>query len=148
MSATAASVPVFTPTGDGWIHFQGTSLSTPLWAALIALTDQQLQQDGERRIGVNELHEVLYRGDVGNGLDDISPQGWDWATGLGSPKSGIVSALAGAIEQYRHEPDGHVSKRSRSSTVSRRRMRRASPSATSTTAGRGTPLYVEPSASV
>ena len=45
------------------------------------------------------------------------------------------------------QPHGR-SKRRRSSTVSRARMSRASPSATSTTAGRGTPLYVEPSASV
>src|SRR5690242_15125673 len=48
---------------------------------------------------------------------------------------------------YAREPHGR-SKRRRSSTVSRARIRRASPSATSTTAGRGTPLYVEPSASV
>ena len=45
------------------------------------------------------------------------------------------------------QPHGR-SKRRRSSTVSRARISRASPSATSTTAGRGTPLYVEPSASV
>jgi hypothetical protein len=44
---------------------------------------------------------VLYRGDVSSGLDDIPPRGWDWDTGLGSPKSGIVLVLARAIEDYR-----------------------------------------------
>ena len=52
-------------------------------------------------MGVDELHQALYRGDVGSGLDDIPPRGWDWSTGVGSPKSGIVPALAGAIERYR-----------------------------------------------
>jgi hypothetical protein len=52
-------------------------------------------------MGINELHQVLYRGDLSGGLDDISPRGWDWDTGVGSPKSGIVPALAGAIERYR-----------------------------------------------
>lgn len=101
VSALAASVPVFTPTKLGWIYFYGTSLSTPLWAALIALTDQQLQRDGQQPVGIGELHQVLYQGDAGGGLDDIPPSGWDRATGLGSPKSGIVAVLAGAIERYR-----------------------------------------------
>jgi subtilase family protein len=104
VSATAASVPDFQPTrrhGPAWFVFNGTSLSTPLWAALIAVTDQQLRQDGQRPVGIDELHQVLYRGDVTAGLDDIPPHGWDLATGLGSPRSGIVTALAGAIERYR-----------------------------------------------
>jgi subtilase family serine protease len=104
VSATAASVPVFQPTkkhGPAWFVFSGTSLSTPLWAALVALTDQQLQQDGQRPVGIGELHQVLYRGYVSAGLDDIRPHGWDLRTGLGSPKPGIVPALASAIERYR-----------------------------------------------
>jgi len=103
VSATAASVPDFQPTKHGahWFIFSGTSLSTPLWAGLIALTDQQLEQAGQPPVGIGELHQVLYRGDVAKGLDDVPPHGWDLATGLGSPKSGIVTALAGAIERYR-----------------------------------------------
>ncbi len=103
MSATAAAVPVVESTyaGPEWVYFSGTSLSTPLWAALIALTDQELQQSGQRPVGIDELHRVLYRGDVSGGLDDLPPHGWDWTTGLGSPKSGIVPALARAIERYR-----------------------------------------------
>jgi Subtilase family len=101
VSALAASVPVFTPTKEGWIYFYGTSLSTPLWAALVALADQQLRRDGQQPVGIDELHQVLYQGDVGKGLDDIPPAGWDRGTGLGSPRSGIVAALTGAIEQHR-----------------------------------------------
>jgi kumamolisin len=103
VSATAAAVPVVETTyaGPEWVYFSGTSLSTPLWAALIALTDQELRQSGQRPVGIDELHRVLYRGDVSGGLDDLPPHGWDWTTGLGSPKSGIVPALARAIERYR-----------------------------------------------
>jgi len=105
VSATAANVPVFRPTRTGfdWSYFHGTSLSAPLWAGLIALTDQALQRDGRPPVGIDELHEVLYRGSVAAGLDDIPPSGWDWATGLGSPRAGIVGALTRAIERYRRQ---------------------------------------------
>jgi hypothetical protein len=103
VSATAVSVPVFQPNKPrfGWYVFGGTSLSAPLWAAVIALADQQLQRDGQRPIGIYELHEVLYHGDLSAGLDDVEPQGWDWTTGWGSPRAGIVDVLMHAIEQYR-----------------------------------------------
>jgi subtilisin family serine protease len=105
VSATAANVPVYRPTRRGfdWSYFHGTSLSTPLWAALIALTDQALQSDGRPPLGIDELHQVLYRGQVAGGLDDIPPGGWDWATGLGSPQAGIVDALTQAVERYRRQ---------------------------------------------
>ena len=103
VSATAANVPVFRPVRSGfdWSYFHGTSLSTPLWAGLIAVTDQALESEGRPPVGIDELHQVLYRGYAAGGLDDIRPHGWDWATGLGSPKAGIVDALTRAIERYR-----------------------------------------------
>jgi subtilase family serine protease len=103
VSATAANVPVYrpVPSGFAWSYFYGTSLSTPLWAGLIALTDQALQKASQSPMGIDELHQVLYRGNAAAGLDDIPPAGWDWATGLGSPKAGIVDVLARAIERYR-----------------------------------------------
>ena len=103
VSATAANVPVFRPirTGFAWSYFYGTSLSAPLWAGLIALTDQALQRDGQPALGIEELHRVLYGGRVAGGLNDIPPEGWDWATGLGSPTAGIVEALTRAIEHHR-----------------------------------------------
>lgn len=106
VSATAKEVPVFTladRNGENWHFFIGTSLSTPLWAGIIALADQRLAEIGQPPIGIDELHDVLYSGDVAAGLDDIPPAGWDWATGLGSPKAGIVDVLAAAIERNRLE---------------------------------------------
>jgi subtilase family serine protease len=100
VSATAAGVRQYDP-GLGWTFGGGTSLATPLWAALIAITDQKLQQDGQPPIGIDELHQVLYRGDVAGGLADIGKPGWDAQTGWGSPKAGIVDVLAKAIEHYR-----------------------------------------------
>jgi len=40
---------------------------------------------------------------VAGGLNDIPPAGWDWATGLGSPRAGIVGVLTQAIERYRQQ---------------------------------------------
>lgn len=104
VSATAYGAPTFAPRkqgGSGWSVFGGTSLSTPLWAALVAVANQQLQAHHQPPIGIDELHHVLYGGEVAAGLDDIPPAGWDWATGIGSPKAGIVDVLAHAIERYR-----------------------------------------------
>lgn len=108
VSATAAGVgeyevPPGTPDHKraGWFFGGGTSLSSPLWAALIALADQELASDGQPPIGIDELHRVLYRGDVSPGLDGLGHQGWSKRTGWGSPKVGIVDVLAKAIERYR-----------------------------------------------
>jgi subtilisin family serine protease len=110
------SVPDVTATADGVLEYEipakqhrtpgwflggGTSLSSPLWAGLIALADQELERDGQAPMGIDELHDVLYRGWVSGGLEDIGDRGWDTRTGWGSPKAGIVDALARAIERYR-----------------------------------------------
>lgn len=102
VSATAAGTPVFTPDEQfSWSVLRGTSVSTPLWAGLIALADQELARDGQAPIGIDELHAVLYRGWLSAGLDDLGHAGWDRRTGWGSPKAGIVDVLAKAIERYR-----------------------------------------------
>jgi Subtilase family len=103
VSATATGAPTYqlgSPEDTGWFVQRGTSLATPLWAALIALADQELASRGAEPIGIGELHAVLYRGYVA-ALDDLPPHGWDLQTGLGSPRNGIVDALARAIERYR-----------------------------------------------
>jgi len=107
VSALASAVPYYVA-GDrgGWFIGDGTSLATPLWAALIAITNQQLISDRAAPIGILELHNVLYEGMISSGLDDITkgPRAgprWDISTGLGSPKSGIVDVLVKAIERYR-----------------------------------------------
>lgn len=103
VSATAEGAPTVSVRKGNleWHVFSGTSLSSPLWAALIALTDQELAAHSQPPIGIDELHQVLYRGDVSSGLNDLEAKGWDWVTGVGSPKAGIVDALAQAIERYR-----------------------------------------------
>ncbi|MEO8693592.1 MAG: S8 family serine peptidase, partial [Acidimicrobiales bacterium] len=86
----------------------GTSVSAPLWAALLALFQQYASQSGAGQIGF--INPVLYAiaarvpantvfHDIvlgGNLLHNAS-SGWDYATGLGSP---IVAPLAQAIVEY------------------------------------------------
>jgi len=99
VSATAEAVPY--DSDQFWHIGSGTSLASPLWAALIAIANQQLAHDGQLPIGIGELHKVLYRGDLSAGLDAVHGRGWNAQTGLGSPKSGIVPALVSAIERFR-----------------------------------------------
>jgi hypothetical protein len=87
----------------GWFFGGGTSLSSPLWAGLIALTDQELDQDGQPPVGIDELHAVLYQRGVATSLDDLGTPGWNTRTGWGSPKAGIVDVLTQAIERYRQQ---------------------------------------------
>lgn len=85
----------------GWFIGGGTSLSSPLWAALIALADQQLGLVSQPAIGIDELHHVLYAGDLSAGLDNLGHRGWNDRTGWGAPKAGVVDVLVKAIERYR-----------------------------------------------
>jgi len=74
----------------------GTSAATPVWAALILLTDQYLIQQGAKPVGwINPLvyqlgaavplyppyHDIT----VGGNLFYSAGPGWDYATGWGSP---------------------------------------------------------------
>lgn len=106
VSATAGGVPQFTVlTGrrakTGWFQGGGTSLSSPLWAALVAIADEQLARRSKPPIGIDELHAVLYRGWLSAGLDNLGHHGWNRRTGWGAPKAGIVDVLVKAIERYR-----------------------------------------------
>jgi kumamolisin len=83
----------------------GTSASAPFWAGATALIQQYVEEQGRGPLGY--LNPILYRladreetdayfNDVvrgGNLLHNATP-GWDYATGIGSPK---VDALARAI---------------------------------------------------
>jgi hypothetical protein len=104
VSATAAGAPTYVPVikrASGWFVLHGTSLAAPLWAALIALTDQELGSQRQAPVGIDELHRTLYRGYASAGLDALGHHGWDKRTGWGSPKAGIVDVLTKAIERYR-----------------------------------------------
>jgi kumamolisin len=83
----------------------GTSAATPLWAATIALVNQDLKQKGLRKVGfanpaiywmgANQsklpsppFHDVT----VGNNLAYNANQGWDFATGWGSMDADAMDA--------------------------------------------------------
>jgi kumamolisin len=83
--------------------FGGTSAVAPLWAALIALINQQLGHP------VGYLNPLLYSGQIttGGALHDITTgnngayqarQGWDPCTGLGTPDGArLMQILAGQV---------------------------------------------------
>ncbi len=100
--------------GGGWVRIGGTSMSSPLWAALVALADQ-----GQPSVGF--MNPTLYQAQCGGStvFDDVtvgnnqpvgsapsnpphSPAGpyyratpgYDLATGLGTP---VASALVGRL---------------------------------------------------
>lgn len=88
-----------------WQVVGGTSASTPLWASIIALADQQARSSGGAPLGF--LNPALYRigasasagrvyHDVtigGNLYYNATPQ-WDYSTGWGSPDAAqLVPAL-------------------------------------------------------
>lgn len=94
-----------------WMEVGGTSLSAPLWAGILAVTDELRSDAGEDRLvavgadGSAPLHEALY--DLDAGLADVTAgdngpcgtectagPGYDSVTGLGSPVVGIDVALA------------------------------------------------------
>ncbi|MEO6350865.1 MAG: hypothetical protein ABIP53_09455 [Candidatus Limnocylindrales bacterium] len=86
----------------------GTSAATPLWAAAMVLVRQLAESSGIDGLGVlgPTLYEIaaeqapgavfhdVIRG--GNLLHEASP-GWDYATGLGTPR---VGPLANAIVEF------------------------------------------------
>ncbi|MGD0735846.1 MAG: S53 family serine peptidase [Terracidiphilus sp.] len=86
-------------------EYGGTSFATPMWAAYIALVNQQLAANGESTIGF--LNPTLYSIGVGSNYDtdfhDITSgtsgsysavTGYDLVTGWGSPNTGLLDALA------------------------------------------------------
>ncbi len=90
--ATGAAVQV----NGRWVTTGGTSLATPVWAALTVLIDDFLRSHGDRPVGfANPLLYQLARGparyqpfhDVTTGTNDFYPAGpgYDMVTGIGTP---------------------------------------------------------------
>src|SRR5262249_43811100 len=88
--------------GDGpWMRTGGTSLATPMWAALLAIADQgRLGAGGATLDGAGQVLPALYAlpaadfHDIttgGNGVYAAGP-GYDQSTGLGTPVAGRVAA--------------------------------------------------------
>ena len=79
-----------------WLTPGGTSLATPVWAAITALMNEYLRSKGDQPVGfANPLLYQLARGsppyrpfhDVTVGTNDFYPAGpgYDMVTGLGTP---------------------------------------------------------------
>ena len=88
-------------------EYGGTSFATPMWAAYIALVNQQLVANGESTIGF--LNPTIYAQNVTSSyttdFHDITSgtsgsysavTGYDLVTGWGSPNSGLIAALTGS----------------------------------------------------
>jgi kumamolisin len=81
--------------GPQWIDYGGTSLSTPMWAALTALMNQYLLEHGGKTLGY--LNPLLYKVAAGSArpaFHDVTlggnavynaTTGYDLVTGLGTP---------------------------------------------------------------
>jgi kumamolisin len=86
-------------------EYGGTSFAAPMWAAYIALVNQQLASQGKSTIGF--INPTIYAQNVTSVYDtdfhDISSgksgsysaaKGYDLVTGWGSPNAGLLGALA------------------------------------------------------
>ena len=86
-------------------YYGGTSFAAPMWAAYVALVNQQRHERGMGPIGF--INPTIYAKNVtakyGTGFHDIQQgkadrylaiKGYDLATGWGSPKPGLISVLA------------------------------------------------------
>jgi hypothetical protein len=90
----------------GWIFggVGGTSLASPMFAGFVALANQKRAQMGKGTIGAN-LNQAIYNAATDNyaaNFNDITigdngyrtQVGYDLVTGWGSPKPGLVTAIA------------------------------------------------------
>ncbi|MEV5957728.1 hypothetical protein AB0M11_28845 [Streptomyces sp. NPDC051987] len=113
----ATGVPVYVTMTDGdnarsmWLKVGGTSLSAPIWAAIIASADQfratagkpHLASDGPDgdtahtdvyALGSSYLRDITAGSNGRCGAECTAGPGYDTVTGLGSPTAGVDGALA------------------------------------------------------
>ena len=108
----ASGVPVHDSydfgTRSPWAKFGGTSLATPMWAALIAIADQGRALAGQASLdGPSQTLPALYAlpqadfNDITDGSngDFTAGSGYDQVTGIGSPVANLlVKDLAGGSQ--------------------------------------------------
>ena len=98
--------------GGRWVSEGGTSLATPVWAAITVLVDQYLRSQGDHPVGF--ANPLLYRlashpppatpiRDVTVGTNDFFPAGpgYDMVTGLGSPDAWNLARGAASLAGQR-----------------------------------------------
>ena len=96
---------------SGWFQIGGTSAGAPQWAAIIAVGNQRRAANGDPPLTASSYyaHQALY-GLSGAELFDVvsgsngacgdvctAGAGYDYVTGLGSPRAAIDIALAGGV---------------------------------------------------
>ncbi|WP_298517057.1 S8 family serine peptidase [uncultured Kordia sp.] len=102
IAANAADASGYTIFFEGsWIKVGGTSLATPLWAALIARMNQNLgyrlgfiNPYLYRLIGSSSFHQIL----EGNNNLYLAAEGWNPCTGLGTPNGKELMQAIDSLE--------------------------------------------------
>jgi subtilase family serine protease len=105
---------VYSSADGGWLQVGGTSVGSPAWAGILASADQLRAAAGQGALtsAGYEAQQALYglaTGQDGQPLYDVTSgsngscgavctagPGYDFVTGLGSPRPGIDTALAAA----------------------------------------------------
>jgi subtilase family serine protease len=102
-------IAVYSAAWGGWVEVGGTSVGSPAWAGILASADQLRAAAGKPRLTAAryEVQRALYG--LSSGLYDVTTgsngtcgsictarPGYDFVTGLGSPRPGIDTALAAA----------------------------------------------------
>jgi subtilase family serine protease len=100
-------VAVYSAALGGWLEVGGTSVGAPAWAGILAAADQLRAAAGAAPLAEtgHEAQKALYH--LASGLYDVTTgsngacgaictagPGYDFVTGLGSPRPGIDTALA------------------------------------------------------
>jgi hypothetical protein len=94
----------------GWFQVGGTSVGAPVWSAILASADQLRAAAGKGRLtsAGDQAARAVYAAtsalaDITTGPPNgacprecVPGPGWDFVTGLGSPRSGIDAAVAAA----------------------------------------------------
>ncbi|MGH3373908.1 MAG: S53 family peptidase [Actinoallomurus sp.] len=105
----ATGVAVYSTANTGWVKVGGTSVSAPAWAGILAAADELRAASGKPALTAagDEAQNAIYH--LTTGLADITEgsnggcgavctagPGYDFITGLGSPRPGIDTGLASA----------------------------------------------------
>jgi len=93
-----SAVAVYVSKQGGYFHVYGTSLACPMWAGIIAIADAQRKAAGKTTLTYTNLADLYsaYTNSYSSNFTDITSGraggntaviGWDFATGLGTPKT-------------------------------------------------------------
>ncbi|MHB1557411.1 MAG: S53 family peptidase, partial [Isosphaeraceae bacterium] len=83
------------PQGGVWASMGGTSVGTPVWAAIVAIADGMRATSGAQPLSSSQLLPALYQA-PGSDFHRIGASAFNQGTGLGSPSADLlVPYLAG-----------------------------------------------------